>query len=1280
MAASDAAAVAATGPFFENEPFVVRPDESRRNAWGDHMRLATPTETWQAWEVLTESLLLVPSPPTPEAPRERRGHEPTPLAMGIFSSALVQDVNSFFRILNNASAGGFLQGGMADAKTAQDMLGETAWLRSKGDYSLGELLANKVELLLCRAWHAHEQKSSSKRVRQSARALAHPSNPYLEERQALAQFLFDDLSNSQVRLRCVVFAVAKVIRAVLQEKQMEAAATSEQGGFASCRRMLEVLLLTTRLHLFRQGKESLATAAGALPAPTVQVMHSLLDNLFTTALTDCSGADVQQGRLQALLRTELLERRTAWHQQRLLEEFDVVPMSRGKGQRAYTDGRVAISAVLASPSMKATSNKKKKKRRNKVSGAVTAAETPAAPGGPQQEDEESMLPCYADKQVKEEVDGGRHFSRAVSSPPCLMSSVQKAGPPIERELEKSLSKEEGGEKNEIAIDQVVQQRVSCSVTEMATQTVLCGRDGEAEEEAGEGVEDCGQQAEEEREEGEKEEVAVEVPKRVEEEIAEAEEAAVVVEEEEDLEEKEEDASSMTCDDQQGGWGVSLDNSSSSSFSSPRDANREALGASSKETLLKDLCLKLEAEVATLRGVLAAQRGALSQEAGGGGNKYPSYSDTPPHGFALPSYGFAPSDLHLRQLPPHQHPLFSRHVLHHMEIMSDDGRGDGGGDSARGWQGGVSQPRASPFPPTSSTATVYSAEGTKHSIATTAAALGTMGRQARLERGGTGSAFAVSLPRNPSGPLHLWGERHHLHHPQQQQPQHHQQQHHHQSRQAISASVSLGGDDFVVPLHPVCPPVPTLLSSSVHHHPEDPGLRLSSAGLDLIQHERGNAKHALAHACSGFTLRRPLLDVRSRLCDDLVAFVRGVSETTASRLPQQTVAVNRCRQVVQSLWPRAQVKAFGSFVSGLALPSSDVDLVICLPKVRRDAPAEAPGVLEGRNAIKETWQQELARRLRATAWVNPASIKIISHTAIPVIKMKIEPRHPPLSMPLAGGREGGDMAAASIPRLELRGNSADEGAVAGGVAPTEAAAGEGEVYLDVSIEGGQHNGLLANRVIAELLRENPALRPLVLVLKHFMKERGLMESYSGGLSSYGLVLMVARYLQEQSNAMDTGSLLLGFLDFYSNHFDPRTMGVSTNHRCYFSRGAQQQQHQQQHQHHPQHMPSLGPHRRVSLGGGGDLDMPEYYVQQQQQQQQQQARPVGAPFLENPYKFDPLYLEDPICPSNNIGRNCFRIFQIQRAWNDAWRALDPSSGEGAPRLNRMLSTQEGVEKGA
>ena len=47
---------------------------------------------------------------------------------------------------------------------------------------------------------------------------------------------------------------------------------------------------------------------------------------------------------------------------------------------------------------------------------------------------------------------------------------------------------------------------------------------------------------------------------------------------------------------------------------------------------------------------------------------------------------------------------------------------------------------------------------------------------------------------------------------------------------------------------------------------------------------------------------------------------------------KATAILRLRQVVQNLWPRAQVKVFGSYVTGLSLPSSDLDLVICLPKV------------------------------------------------------------------------------------------------------------------------------------------------------------------------------------------------------------------------------------------------------------------------------------------------------------------------------------------------------------
>lgn len=62
-----------------------------------------------------------------------------------------------------------------------------------------------------------------------------------------------------------------------------------------------------------------------------------------------------------------------------------------------------------------------------------------------------------------------------------------------------------------------------------------------------------------------------------------------------------------------------------------------------------------------------------------------------------------------------------------------------------------------------------------------------------------------------------------------------------------------------------------------------------------------------------------------------------------------------------------------------------------------------------------------------------------------------------------------------------------------------------------------------------------IRPLVLVLKRFLDDKNLLSAYKGGLSSYCLFLMTARYLQEQSSSWgDCGSLLMGFLDFYGNH--------------------------------------------------------------------------------------------------------------------------------------------------
>jgi DNA polymerase sigma len=190
--------------------------------------------------------------------------------------------------------------------------------------------------------------------------------------------------------------------------------------------------------------------------------------------------------------------------------------------------------------------------------------------------------------------------------------------------------------------------------------------------------------------------------------------------------------------------------------------------------------------------------------------------------------------------------------------------------------------------------------------------------------------------------------------------------------------------------------------------------------------------------------------------------------------------------VKAVWPRAQVKLYGSHVSGLCVPSSDLDFVVCLPAVHKNAPAVAPGALEGRNAVNESSQRLLARRLKGESWIDPRSMKLIERTVVPVIKVATK-----------------DTKARTL-------------------------------QLDITFDSPGHHGLEAVEMVTQTMVELPMLRPLVLVLKQFLLDRCLLTAYTGGLSSYCLFLMVARYLQEQPSSWgDWGSLLMGFLDFYGN---------------------------------------------------------------------------------------------------------------------------------------------------
>lgn len=66
-------------------------------------------------------------------------------------------------------------------------------------------------------------------------------------------------------------------------------------------------------------------------------------------------------------------------------------------------------------------------------------------------------------------------------------------------------------------------------------------------------------------------------------------------------------------------------------------------------------------------------------------------------------------------------------------------------------------------------------------------------------------------------------------------------------------------------------------------------------------------------------------------------------------------------------------------------------------------------------------------------------------------------------------------------------------------------------VDVTCVGEHHHGIRASKVICAELEQRPAMRPLVLVLKALLRQHGMGDVLCGGLSSFGLCLLVAAYL-------------------------------------------------------------------------------------------------------------------------------------------------------------------------
>ncbi|GIL61580.1 hypothetical protein Vafri_16027 [Volvox africanus] len=281
--------------------------------------------------------------------------------------------------------------------------------------------------------------------------------------------------------------------------------------------------------------------------------------------------------------------------------------------------------------------------------------------------------------------------------------------------------------------------------------------------------------------------------------------------------------------------------------------------------------------------------------------------------------------------------------------------------------------------------------------------------------------------------------------------------------------------------------------------------VSAAGGAASAAARGGADHrpvsafggaAAATGSGGSTGRegRPRPEqprVYAILGRNIQEMVDEISPTTEDVMEKEQV-LQFVRQAAQDAFPEyrgtLRVEPFGSYMCGLGTKSSDIDVVL----VGMVEPSATLGFYsrDERPRVARLLDR-LTPHLRS--WLSISKLIAIKHARVPILKI-----------------------------------STSRG-----------------VSVDISVAG--MSGPKAAEYIRQQVSAFPALRPLVLVLKSYMREQDLGEVAKGGISSYGLTYMVMAHLMEEcrrgSDTTDLGTLLHSLFRRYGRSFDVATMAVS-----------------------------------------------------------------------------------------------------------------------------------------
>ena len=228
--------------------------------------------------------------------------------------------------------------------------------------------------------------------------------------------------------------------------------------------------------------------------------------------------------------------------------------------------------------------------------------------------------------------------------------------------------------------------------------------------------------------------------------------------------------------------------------------------------------------------------------------------------------------------------------------------------------------------------------------------------------------------------------------------------------------------------------------------------------------------------------------------------------TNSEIRARNKTYKEIKTIIEDNFPNYKCSLYGSFITELSLPDSDIDILITKKEEKNNNPLKPDKNEQNEETIL---LNDLESVYSVLGNKNIFKDFKIIHAKVPI--------------------------------------------VTGIYNPTD-------VHVDISF--CKKKGINDTEIIKNILNIYPEIKPLMLLIKYLIRQRNLNQIYTGGISSFIIFSLIYYYIAdlrkqieykinngEKEQLLTLGHLLVGFFNFYAFEFNYEKFGISISKGCY-----------------------------------------------------------------------------------------------------------------------------------